>query len=198
MNELYIKHLTINTFLTLLQTTSLNKISVKLICQEASISRTSFYNNFESKEDLTYKAELALFKKILVPISTPPKISIDCNNNIAFDYANFKTQIDSFVNLLYIHRFEFSALYGENGDPNFYKNFQEELDYLWKYNDLIELNENFIPKQYAHSIRNALFVSIFTTWIEEDFKSSPLEISTMFSDVNFRLNKMIIDGPLNI
>lgn len=192
-----VKIQTIHTYLKLLHDYPINKINVKLICDETNISRTSFYNNFESKDDLTYKAELLLFKKVLKPISTPPSFADVISGNLIVEYLEFKDSMDQFINLLYEHRFEFSALCGENGDPNFYKNFSDEITYLWR--DNIEvLSEEHVPRIYEQAMRRGLFISIFVTWIEEDFKTDPLKISTIFTDANLKLNQTIIEGPLDI
>ena len=50
-NQYVVEHIT-NAVLNLLQEKSLDDISISEICDSAAVSRTSFYRNFESKEDV--------------------------------------------------------------------------------------------------------------------------------------------------
>ncbi len=51
-------------FLQLLEKKHYDSISVCEICQKAGVSRMSFYRNFESKEDLTFKGIKHIMKNI--------------------------------------------------------------------------------------------------------------------------------------
>lgn len=50
-NTYVIEHLT-DAFLKLLQKKSINNISISELCNSAGVGRSSFYRNFESKEDI--------------------------------------------------------------------------------------------------------------------------------------------------
>ncbi len=59
----YVKKQITNTLLKLLETRSLNSISVSMLVEEAGVARVSFYRNYNSLTDVIAQYDMALIKK---------------------------------------------------------------------------------------------------------------------------------------
>lgn len=68
-------------FVELMQTTPWDSINIKMICDLADVSRSTFYTHFESKEDLLNFAFQALHQQLSF---TNDERSIDTNQRFAF------------------------------------------------------------------------------------------------------------------
>lgn len=75
-NVYVIEHLT-DALLALLRKKPLNEISVSELCETAGVGRTSFYRNFESKEDILKRQIETLFQGWMNEWKSDSKMSID-------------------------------------------------------------------------------------------------------------------------
>lgn len=75
-NAYVIEHLT-DSLLTLLQKKTLGEISISELCETAGVGRTSFYRNFETKEDILRRHIETLFQDWMNEWKNHAKLPID-------------------------------------------------------------------------------------------------------------------------
>lgn len=75
-NAYVIEHLT-DALLALLSEKSLGEISISELCETAGVGRTSFYRNFETKEDILKRHMETLFQVWINEWKSDSKLSID-------------------------------------------------------------------------------------------------------------------------
>lgn len=66
-----------DALLELMETHSFSKISIKDLCRTADINRTTFYNNYDSTEDLLHEIEENVLAQIPIPAQIPTLSSHD-------------------------------------------------------------------------------------------------------------------------
>ena len=86
-------------YLQLLSNQDYNDISICNICTKAGVSRMSFYRNFKSKEDLTFKGIEEITKVMEEEIKKLESVSTYSVLKVFFEYTKkFKQPLLSFKN----------------------------------------------------------------------------------------------------
>lgn len=149
----------VQTLLQLLDQQSFERITVKRLCEEAGRSRTIFYQNFQSMEDLRIKVILCYLTLLDEDRDMPTEGELpkDILRSVSLHYAEVMQE----------HRFDFTVLLN-NGSFGFSRMFKERLVQLFRH--LYGVN----GREYVYSLFAASTVELFTTWLryDKDFLSS--------------------------
>lgn len=113
----YTKNIIKESFLSLLNTHPLNKITVKEICELSEINRATFYKYYENAYDLLDKLEQEILNKLLSNIETSPKNNLGTIFRIVLN--DIKNNYDEYKVLFAAHgeTFKdriFAICYGDN------------------------------------------------------------------------------------
>lgn len=148
----------------LMKNNDYNTISITELCKKAGVSRTAFYNNYDSKDDVMFSIVNDENNRIISEIGSPFRstISLTWYQNLFYTIQNNKT----FLKLMF--------------DANF------KYRYLSMINDLVLHNINNITTEeknmrilWAGGIVNRII-----KWIEDDLLESPEELA-IFCYKNF-------------
>lgn len=149
-------------FLQILKKKHYDDISVCEICTKAGVSRMSFYRNFESKEDLTFKGIDKIVKKLSAIIEKLNNINIFTVTQETFSFAkNYKTVLFNIMNSQISNLLQSMII----------KDLQEKakIDYINK-------TSKYIPVFYFTSI-----VSVLVEWLKNDTQETPEEMATLLT-----------------
>ena len=143
--------------LSLLEKKSLSEITVSELCNEAGLSRLSFYRNYDSMEEI--------IREHLTGITDTFLASTD---------ANFRTTPrEEFITLLFEHMYGIKELVSLLIDNNLSYLLKEEFDSAFMrsvsiYND-----------PYACYAASGMYFNLFYYWFSNGCKEKPSEVSKM-------------------
>lgn len=175
----------VESFLTLIENKRWDKISVKDICTESNITRTTFYQYYENIFDVMEKIQethLTALEKISEtccqsvtssPIASLDELETSTNNNLA------SAMDRSWYTYCSEHRLDFLALcHPANGDEYFKK----KLKTLWCHYINISMDQDGFPndnfrKQFLDLIFNNFFQSMYS-FLSTD-SETPLSIDEL-------------------
>jgi len=166
----YTKMVIKDSFVKLLKQKSISKISIKEICEDADINRSTFYAHYVSQYDLLHQIE----KDIIDDISK------------YLTYYDFKNRADVPVDgiekiLEYIKENSelFDLLLNSNGDIKFQ---QEITKIIGKQHFPLDTESNFLNKEDAEYIFDFLAngsVGIIRKWLNEGMKKPAKEMAEL-------------------
>ena len=148
----------------MMQKKHINEIQIKDLVKVAGVSRSSFYRNFESKEDVLYKYA----EKITLEVGTFPG-----------DYTDITEYVLAKFRMVKREKYFFRALNKSNlvFNVNNYLN-----KYLIKgIVDEKMINNDEISYHLARIAGSS--TGIIIEWINRDFKESEKELAEMFKDI---------------
>lgn len=151
-----------SAFLQLLDKKHYDDISVCEICNKAGVSRMSFYRNFESKEDLTFKGIDKIIKTLTQKIENLNLKNMYTITLETFIFAKkYKSSLFSIMNS------QISNILKEK--------IIAELQEKSKF-DYINKTSKYIPVFYFTST-----VSVLIEWLKNDTMESPEEMATLLT-----------------
>lgn len=164
-----------SAFLQLLDKKHYDDISVCEICSKAGVSRMSFYRNFDSKEDLTFKGIDRIVKRLSAIIEKLSNINVFTVTQETFTFAkNYKTVLFNIMN----------SQISSNLQSLIIKDLQEKakIDYINK-------TSKYIPVFYFTSI-----VSVMIEWLRNNTQETPEEMATLLTKL---INPDALKNPYN-
>lgn len=149
------------SFYKLLQTKHYNDISVCDITQKAGVSRMSFYRNFKSKEDLTFKSIEKITKNVQDQIMSLEIKDRHIISKTLFEiFKEYKNIINAFENAEIL----------DTLIPLTMKKLKETFPY-----DNINKTARYVPVYYFGAI-----ASVIREWLKNDCEESPEEMARLF------------------
>ena len=176
------------TFISLLEEKSFEKITVRDLTERANINRGTFYLHYLDKYDMLEKLENELFEKVQTIVN-------ESNFTTNFKMANFESERRLFI-IRILQCFQEEAAFmkvilSQNGDANF----KEKIRQVFLYNFQGLLPSTFKAEQLKYPVDLLLMyissahLGVLTYWLQNDFQQSPEEIADMLIDI-------IMNGPL--
>lgn len=160
-------------FIDLLKEKGLQKISITDIINRAHINRSTFYSHYEDKYAFLNKKEDQLLNgwfDIVQSISI--KTIIRNPENIDEILSIF---LNKLLNYILNNKEIITLLLNEKTDSSILTKLSEYLFNFWQKNQLIE--QLSIPLDYAISAISSLIAGILKTWVKNDFREQPEELS---------------------
>lgn len=159
----YTKMILKDTFIDLLENKDLSKISVKEICEQADINRTTFYNHYNDPYDLMTQLENELLENIEAYLAQ----YAECEANVTlleivekiFDYIMENAKLCK-------------MLLGDKGNLNFQKRIMM-IVYDKDVNNLSD--KKHLPKEeldYIYSYMITGSIGVIQKWLDDNMKSS--------------------------
>ncbi|RXK18509.1 TetR/AcrR family transcriptional regulator [Macrococcus sp. DPC7161] len=157
----------------LLSEKSYDKITVKDICEEAKISRATFYNQFKDKNDYIQKYRMSVIKKITRTIVKDDRTNqVNLHNKL----LSLITQQDEL----------FLMLISMNGSPEIQETFKMMIRENAKQNILKYIDIPFQNEREVHYftvfISNAIF-GIIQEWVRNGKQESPEELTNIINKI---------------
>ncbi len=174
-----IKH----AFLELIREEPLETITVRAVCTKAGISRALFYTYFESKYELLETIEQEL-------ISGFTDLMLDIRNKGVGEFRSSMKRKDSKYFIRYFeyikaHQFEFKCLLCSKHPNGFSIRLSRaimktrlETTSRWDY-DPLQTTQG----RYREEILSAIYVSMFTTWLNNELNCSEDALSRLLLDL---------------
>lgn len=160
-----------DTFIDILSTKPLHKISVKEITTKANLSRGTFYLHYEDKYSILEKIEETMLRELLMVNSTFYKFNFfNHDSNEPFPYFE-ETYIWVLNNKKYL-----KALLGTYGNPNFTLKWKSYIsDYFMR---TFENNGVYIKNKDIVSVMvSSMLMDAIIYWIHKREDISPSELS---------------------
>lgn len=157
------------------------KASVSAIIKRAQINRNTFYNHYESKDDLVYKLELEMFNHMKSISENNPLIHFNDDQEIDFD--KFFLDIATFI---YAEGDKVALLLSNNGDPLFIIRLKEVIYEMWERTEMLERLS--IPQNYALAIQTGIITNLISEWALNDFKETPEEFAKILKQIMLTFN----------
>lgn len=165
------KKLIFDAFYKLIQEKDYSKISIQDIIDEANIGRSTFYDHFETKDDLLSVMCKNLFEHIFNP---------SLNDTCPLDSESFKDKIlHIFSHLLEKSNIIKGILSSESHDI-FIRHFKEYLD---KISDSITKKIDSIPKDFLKNYITGSLINLVTYWVESNYKYSPKDLCDYYLSI---------------
>lgn len=163
----------------LVQTKSVQEITIKELCYEANINRTTFYAHFQSVQDLIEKLESEVWIELLYLIKQSEKDIRYFSNQIFFDVYDLSLKYHELFELLII----------KNADPHFVEkvfNLGRQA-FRTSYKKSKNVKDDAQMEYYYISVLNS-FIGILRLWLSNGMKESPHEMA--------EITKRIITGGI--
>lgn len=152
----------------LVQTKSVQEITIKDLCFEANINRTTFYTHFQSVQNLIEKLESELWIELLLLIKHSEKDINYFSNQIFFDVYALSDKYHELFKLLII----------KNADPHFvekvYSLGRSAFKSLYKKSKTTKDDSRM--EYYYISVLNS-FIGILRLWLSNGMKETPQEMA---------------------
>ena len=165
-----------NALFSLLKFKNYNDISIKEICYEAGINRSSFYTHYLDINDLMIKTEQSLSKNIKSIF----------NLNQVWDEEVFK----SLFEFLYINKDFYNAYLNTNDQP-----FMERNDFLNFYNVIEKAGNKFSFPDKEIIYHMAFFAgglkAITKSWMQTGCKETPEQMAKILTN-EYKINQKYI------
>lgn len=152
----------------LVTTKSVQEITIKELCFEANINRTTFYSHFQSVKDLIEKLESEVWVELLRLIKRSEQDLNYFSNQIFFDVYDLAYKYHELFELLII----------KNADPHFVEKVYSlgrsafRLSYKKSKNGKDDLKMEY----YYISVLNS-FIGILRLWLSNHMKESPSDMA---------------------
>ena len=175
-----------NSLIELMQSKSVNNITVKELVIKADLNRSTFYNYYCDIPDMLKKLEEELYTEFLYTIE---RHIYKCDKNIDISEGTHEF-IEDMCNVI-IDNYDFcKCIFSKNGDLNFLFELEEIIE-----NHLRDqLKEKFDRKvdhlSYVYSFFKSGYIGILKTWMKGGCKESTKEIA----DLTYNLLKGVINS----
>lgn len=179
-----------NAFFELINEVGYRKTNVSAIIRRAKINRNTFYNHYESKDDLVNKLELDIFRKLQAISSNNPLEHV--NDGTEIDFDQFFLDI---TNFLYEEGDKISILLSNHGDPAFNQRISEHILEIWKQTGMLERLP--IPANYALVIQTGIITNVISEWALNGFKETPEEFAAILKQIMLTFNFNYIEANKN-
>lgn len=184
-----------NSFFKLLEKKHFENISVKDITQNVELSRGTFYIYFDNKYDLVEKIEGKVFDRFV-------SIMKEIRNQGKQDYYSY---IEQGFNPLFLKYFdhleencyEFKIMFSDNYISGFSNRLsrlimQERMKTTntWHNSNISVNNIQPLTRRYREEVLSSLYISLFSTWINNDMDLEKEEIARLLSKMWLPLSKI--------
>ena len=175
-----------NSLIELMQSKSVNNITVKELVIKADLNRSTFYNYYCDIPDMLKKLEEELYTEFLYTIE---RHIYKCDKNIDISEGTHEF-IDDMCNVIKDNYDFCKCIFSKNGDLNFLFELEEIIE-----NHLRDqLKEKFERKvdhlSYVYSFFKSGYIGILKTWMKGGCKESTKEIA----DLTYNLLKGVINS----
>lgn len=163
------------TMLELLQTNHITEISVKRLCEEADLNRSTFYAHYENQMDILRDIEDETYKEVesFIMSGVHPDRKTDS-----------KRIFEQLLQYIMDNAKVFQVLLGQNGSEDF----QQKLIELTKAaNHYLGVDPQLISNQkvqYARIYRVAGCTKVIENWIQQGFDQSVEELAQLLIHLN--------------
>ncbi len=175
-----------NSLIELMQSKSVNNITVKELVIKADLNRSTFYNYYCDIPDMLKKLEEELYTEFLYTIE---RHIYKCDKNIDISEGTHEF-IEDMCNVIKDNYDFCKCIFSKNGDLNFLFELEEIIE-----NHLRDqLTEKFDRKvdhlSYVYSFFKSGYIGILKTWMKGGCKESTKEIA----DLTYNLLKGVINS----
>ena len=175
-----------NSLIELIQSKSVNNITVKELVIKADLNRSTFYNYYCDIPDMLKKLEEELYTEFLYTIE---RHIYKCDKNIDISEGTHEF-IEDMCNVIKDNYDFCKCIFSKNGDLNFLFELEEIIE-----NHLRDqLKEKFDRKvdhlSYVYSFFKSGYIGILKTWMKGGCKESTKEIA----DLTYNLLKGVINS----
>ena len=175
-----------NSLIELMQSKSVNNITVKELVIKADLNRSTFYNYYCDIPDMLKKLEEELYTEFLYTIE---RHIYKCDKNIDISEGTLEF-IEDMCNVIKDNYDFCKCIFSKNGDLNFLFELEEIIE-----NHLRDqLKEKFDRKvdhlSYVYSFFKSGYIGILKTWMKGGCKESTKEIA----DLTYNLLKGVINS----
>ena len=175
-----------NSLIELMQSKSVNNITVKELVIKADLNRSTFYNYYCDIPDMLKKLEEELYTEFLYTIE---RHIYKCDKNIDILEGTHEF-IEDMCNVIKDNYDFCKCIFSKNGDLNFLFELEEIIE-----NHLRDqLKEKFDRKvdhlSYVYSFFKSGYIGILKTWMKGGCKESTKEIA----DLTYNLLKGVINS----
>ena len=175
-----------NSLIELMQSKSVNNITVKELVIKADLNRSTFYNYYCDIPDMLKKLEEELYTEFLYTIE---RHIYKCDKNIDISEGTHEF-IEDMCNVIKDNYDFCKCIFSKNGDLNFLFELEEIIE-----NHLRDhLKEKFDRKvdhlSYVYSFFKSGYIGILKTWMKGGCKESTKEIA----DLTYNLLKGVINS----
>ena len=175
-----------NSLIELMQSKSVNNITVKELVIKADLNRSTFYNYYCDIPDMLKKLEEELYTEFLYTIE---RHIYKCDKNIDISEGTHEF-IEDMCNVIKDNYDFCKCIFSKNGDLNFLFELEEIIE-----NHLRDqLKEKFDRKvdhlSYVYSFFKSGYIGILKTWRKGGCKESTKEIA----DLTYNLLKGVINS----
>ena len=175
-----------NSLIELMQSKSVNNITVKELVIKADLNRSTFYNYYCDIPDMLKKLEEELYTEFLYTIE---RHIYKCDKNIDISEGTHEF-IEDMCNVIKDNYDFCKCIFSKNGDLNFLFELEEIIE-----NHLRDqLKEKFDRKvdhlPYVYSFFKSGYIGILKTWMKGGCKESTKEIA----DLTYNLLKGVINS----
>lgn len=175
-----------NSLIELMQSKSVNNITVKELVIKADLNRSTFYNYYCDIPDMLKKFEEELYTEFLYTIE---RHIYKCDKNIDISEGTHEF-IEDMCNVIKDNYDFCKCIFSKNGDLNFLFELEEIIE-----NHLRDqLKEKFDRKvdhlSYVYSFFKSGYIGILKTWMKGGCKESTKEIA----DLTYNLLKGVINS----
>ena len=161
-----------DAFESLMEEEHYSQITVAQIIERADIGRSTFYDHFETKDDLLSQMCVEMFEHIFEGVGT------QCVTHAHLDATGLEGWL---AHLLYHLRDSHGAVCGKllkEGEPHFTEYFSTQLSILFT-RQMPAIDES-IPKDLAVDLLTSAFLRAIVWWFENDIPCSPEELAHWF------------------
>ena len=175
-----------NSLIELMQSKSVNNITVKELVIKADLNRSTFYNYYCDIPDMLKKLEEELYTEFLYTIE---RHIYKCDKNIDISEGTHEF-IEDMCNVIKDNYDFCKCIFSKNGDLNFLFELEEIIE-----NHLRDqLKQKFDRKvdhlSYVYSFFKSGYIGILKTWMKGGCKESTKEIA----DLTYNLLKGVINS----
>ncbi len=155
-----------DSLVELMREKPLHEISIKAICEQADINRSTFYHHYGSQYDL--------FDDIVQEISNSIWKIIDASKKKKEKFVKMLTEILTFCET---NRDFFIVLLGANGNYNIGETLAKEIDRFLEKDSKDEIYT------YSTQFFSAGITSVLWTWLNKEERESAREIAMMLNAI---------------
>lgn len=161
----------LDAFYTLITKMEYSKISIQKIIDEANIGRSTFYQHFETKDDLLKSMCTDLFEHIF-----KHDVHKHCCEMVVFDNT-FKEKITHILNHLLDNRKVLRGILASESEKIFFQYFRKYLDEIVL---TIKFKECDVPINFLQNHISGSFIELIKYWVKNNFKETPSTLTNYY------------------
>ena len=157
-----------------------NKITVKEIIDEANVGRTTFYDHFETKDDLLYELCTNLFDHVF---SDRP--GVENTHDFSLSEGDARTIVSHILYHLKENEKHISKLLlGESSEMflTYFKKYLDEMAVKYLIDEMVQ-DHCKVPKEFLKNHISGSFMNMVQWWVKNGMKEKPEELAEYFLDV---------------